>query len=91
MLNWEYFTDLVIKLCHHKEFPSFILNDYSNLVISLKDEWSLPAMSNRTTGNVVSFDLLIVVVRTFNIIYVAFTFFALDNTGLQNTFHNLCK
>lgn len=48
-------------------------------------------MSNRTTDNVVSFDILNVLIRTFNITYVAFTLFAVDNTGLQNSFHNLDK
>lgn len=48
-------------------------------------------MSNRTTDNVVSFDTLNVLIRTFNITYVAFTLIAVDNTGLQNSFHNLGK
>lgn len=41
-------------------------------------------MSNRTTDNLVSFDIFNVLIKTFNITYVAFTLFAVDNTGLQS-------
>lgn len=51
--------------------------------------WSLYTMSNRITDSIVSFDILNVLIRTFNITYVAFTLFAVDNTGLQNSFHSL--
>lgn len=44
--------------------------------------WSLYTMSNRITDSIVSFDILNVLIRTFNITYVAFTLFAVNNTGL---------
>lgn len=48
-------------------------------------------MSNRITDSIVSFDIFNMLIRTFNITYVAFTLFAVDNTGLQNSFHSLGK